>query len=403
MTHLLTEAVQRFRKKVATAIQTTTETTTETTTPVVVEGKALITAERLLEFLDIELTERCNLCCHHCYIRRNLYDQKAHEKEMDIVFIESLLKEAISLGCDGVRFTGGEPLVRQDFTQIYLCAYSLDLRVSIATNATLITDKIADMFVAHPPEVVSISLYGWDEESYVTTVGRSGQFAKFLAGINRLIKRGIPFKLKYPPTKFLVDNSDRLSELAKSLGFDEELPHAWELTLHSRHESAACQRISACRMSPKEAALQRLKDPGVGEHDLELIRAGKMRHTKKIFSCRGAKRRLSIDPYGQLQPCLEVRHPDVNYDLRSGSLTDAVQNHMPKCKQLRFSNPAYLDRCCKCLLRPACPLCPACSWMENGDLEVPSEYHCQVMHEEAKILGLLAGDEKGWEIDSLCL
>lgn len=254
----------------------------------------------------------------------------------------------------------------------------------------------ANMFVSHPLEVISISLYGWDEESYAKSVGRSGRFAKFLAGVNRLKERNIPFKLKYPPTKFLVDNSAKLQVLAEKISvLKKKLPYAWELTLHSRNNAAACERIKTCRMSPRETAIQRLRDPEIAQRDKQALLEGCRRFTKRIFDCRGARKRLSIDAYGQLQPCLEVRHQATTYNLQTGSLEDVLLNHLPNCQRLKFTNPLYLDRCGKCLLRPACPLCPACSWMECGDLEVPAEYHCQVMHEEAKILGFLNNGKKG--------
>ena len=371
----------------------------DTTIAVAVENHT--TTEYPLEYLDIELTERCNLCCPHCYIRRSLCDQKARDNEMSTGFIKKLLDEAVSLGCSGVRFTGGEPLARKDFSEIYLYAHGLGLKVSVATNLTLITDEIADMFASHLPELISTSLYGWDEESYAKSVGLSGYYAKFLAGVNRIRQRKITLKLKYPPTKFLVDNSAKLQVLAGELGFPEELPYAWELTMHSRNDVSARERIKACRMCPEEAAVQRLRDKEITEHDKQALIDGRKKFTGKIFNCRAARKRLSVDAYGQLQVCLEVRHPATTYELRTGSLKDALLKHLPSCRQLRFTNPLYLDRCGKCVLRPACPLCPACSWMECGDLEVISEYHCLVMHAEARLLGFINNHEKGWEIQTL--
>ncbi len=365
------------------------------------EGSDPTTTKPQLEFLDIELTERCNLLCGHCYIRRPLHDQTAQSREMTPAFIQKLLEDAQALGCGGVRFTGGEALIRPDFQQIYLSTYNLGLKVSLATNATLLTDDLAIFLASHPPEVVSISMYGWDEASYAQSTGRDNEFANFLKAMQRLTQHQLPFILKYPPTKFLVDNSDKLQALAEQLGFAEILPYAWELTLHARNNSAANQRILAHRMNPLEAAKQRLRDPEISAHDKQMLIKGKKRFTQKIFECRGARKRLSIDAYGQLQACLEVRHPDTTYELQTGSLADALSNHLPKCRKLKFTNPLYLERCGQCLLRPACPLCPACSWMELGDLEIPAEYHCQVMHREAEILGLIEKGQKGWKIQTL--
>jgi MoaA/NifB/PqqE/SkfB family radical SAM enzyme len=350
-----------------------------------------------LEYLDIELTERCNLCCTHCYIRRSLSDE-ARDNEMDTGFIKKLLDEAVSLGCKGVRFTGGEPLVRPDFQEIYLYAYGLNMKISVATNATLITDEVADMLAAHRPEAISTSLYGWDEKSYAKTVGRPCFFRDFFAGVRRISQHGIALKFKYPATKFLVDNSAKLQALAEEFGFKEELPHIWELTMHSRNGAQACQRIKACRMHPKEAAIQRLRDRKTAVRDRELLLSGRKKFTGWLFDCQGAAKRLCVDAYGRLQPCLEMRDPALTYDLTKGALKKAISSHMSNCRRMKFTSPVYLNRCGKCLLRPACPLCPACSWMECGNAQSPADYYCQVMHEEAKILGFLSDGEKGWEI-----
>ena len=81
----------------------------------------------LLSALDIELTERCNLNCIHCYINRPLSDQAAANKELTTQRVKSVLEEAAELGCLSVRFTGGEPLIRNDFEELYLFARKLGL------------------------------------------------------------------------------------------------------------------------------------------------------------------------------------------------------------------------------------------------------------------------------------
>lgn len=351
----------------------------------------------LINFLDIELTERCNLACAHCYIRRPLADGDAITNEMSGDFIHRLLEEAVCFGCKGVRFTGGEPLARKDFKNIYMHAHSL-LKVTIATNATLITNELAEMFANHRPEAVGISIYGWDAKTYDATVGVSGSFERFITGVTKLNERGIPFHMKYPPTKELVRNSRHVRNLAKSLGVAASLPNVWELTLHARNNKEACKRIVEMRIAPEEAAHQRLRERGVAWHDLNAILRKRKIPTGKMFQCRAAKKRLTIDAYGKLQVCLEMRHPTTTYDLAAGSLSDALACHIKKMREMRIDS-SY--RCLRCLLYPACPQCPACAYMENGVLDKPPEYHCQVMHAEARLLGLLKDGETGWEISSL--
>ena len=85
----------------------------------------------------MELTERCNNNCIHCCINLPVDDKEAQSQELTTAEWKSLLEEAASLGCLSVRFTGGEPLLREDFEELYLVARRLGLKVLLFTNATL--------------------------------------------------------------------------------------------------------------------------------------------------------------------------------------------------------------------------------------------------------------------------
>ncbi len=83
----------------------------------------------LLGWLDIELTERCNNNCMHCYINLPANDTAAKERELSAENLKKILTEAALLGCIPVRFTGGEPLLREDFKELYIFARRLGLKV----------------------------------------------------------------------------------------------------------------------------------------------------------------------------------------------------------------------------------------------------------------------------------
>ena len=72
----------------------------------------------LLGRLDIELTERCNNNCIHCYINLPEGDLNAKRRELSTDEIKEILKEAEGLGCLAARFTGGEPFLREDFEEM---------------------------------------------------------------------------------------------------------------------------------------------------------------------------------------------------------------------------------------------------------------------------------------------
>ena len=86
--------------------------------------------------------------------------------------------------------------MRPDFPELYLYALRRGLLVTIFTNGTLVTDGIAELFDEYRPETVEISLYGMTRETYEKVTGIPGSYDKCIAGIERLVARGIPLTLK---------------------------------------------------------------------------------------------------------------------------------------------------------------------------------------------------------------
>ena len=96
--------------------------------------------------------------------------------------------------------------------------------------------------------------------------------------------------------------------------------------------------------------------------------------------------------------CMMLRHPDTTYDLKAGSLRDALTSFFPRLREMRATNPDYLARCARCFLKGLCEQCPAKSWTEHGTFDTPVEYLCEVAHAQARDLGLLQAGERAWEV-----
>src|SRR5512135_1252030 len=82
-----------------------------------------------LGWLDVELTERCNNDCLHCCINLPANDEEARQREMTTDQIKQIFQQAADLGCLQVRLSGGEPLLRPDFEELYLFARRLGMKV----------------------------------------------------------------------------------------------------------------------------------------------------------------------------------------------------------------------------------------------------------------------------------
>jgi radical SAM protein with 4Fe4S-binding SPASM domain len=357
----------------------------------------------LLGSLDMELTERCNNDCIHCCINLPADDSAAWERELSTMEIDGILTEAASLGCLTVRFTGGEPLLREDFEELYLFARKQGMKVLLFTNATLITPELVGLFARIPPlEKIEITIYGMTQRSYEGVTRKLGSFDAAWRGINLLLEKSVPFVVKgalLPPNKGEIEEFEAWA--ATIPWMDKPPSYSMFFDLRCRRDLEQKNRlIRKLRLSPQEGLriLTRRRERYIKE-----MKEFCSRFTRppgdKLFSCGSGLGGGCVDAYGGFQPCMMLRHPDTVYQLKGGSLRDAVTSFFPRVRQTKAENPDYLARCARCFLKGLCEQCPAKSWMEHGTLDTPVEYLCEVAHAQARYLGLLEDGEMAWEVE----
>jgi radical SAM protein with 4Fe4S-binding SPASM domain len=356
----------------------------------------------LLTHLDVELTERCNNSCIHCCINLPEYHPYA-TRELSTGQWERILTEAADLGALSVRFTGGEPLLRNDFADLYLFARKIGLKVMIYTNARLITPAIADLLARVPPrEKVEVTAYGMTPGSYEKISLVKGSYDQFRRGLDLLTERKVPFIVK---GVVLPQNRNEVSQFvawaASIPGMRRPPKLTVSLELRSRRDLSGKNRVIRQNRLPPDDVVSASY---IGrEQYLDEMKQFFSKFPSfsgdSLFSC-GAGSRPCVDAYGQLQPCLMMRYPDTAYDLTSGSLKEALTVFFPKLQEMKAVNPEYLRRCARCFIRGLCGQCPARSWMEHGTLDTPVEYFCRIAHSRAQDLGLLFEGESAFEIDN---
>ncbi|NQU17890.1 MAG: radical SAM protein [Candidatus Saganbacteria bacterium] len=350
----------------------------------------------------MQLTERCNNNCIHCCINQPADDLLLKEKELSTKEIKNILQEAATLGYLTVRFTGGEPLLRDDFSELYVFARKLGIKVMLFTNATLITPQLIELFARIPPlEKIEVSVYGMHKKSYEAVSRVSGSYEPAWRGINLLLENKIPFIVKgslLPPNK---------KEIDEFRAWAKKIPWMIEDPLCSMFFDLRCRRDS----KEKNQMIKKLR-PSAKEGLTELTceKEGYKKRMKEfcskfigpkgdtLFVCGVGVGGGSVDPYGYYFPCLVLMSPETGYYLKEGSLKDALECFSPKIRKIKATNPAYLSRCARCFLKGLCDQCPAKSYMENGTLDTPVEYLCEITHLQASYLGLINKGEKTWEV-----
>jgi len=362
----------------------------------------------LLSHLDIELTERCDNACIHCYINLPAEDVKAAAAEMDTAFVKHILQQAAGLGALDVRFTGGEPLLRDDFAELYLFSRRLGLRVTLFTNARRITPELAQLMGRIVPgKPVEVTVYGMHSESYDAVAARRGAWKEFRRGVDLLLEYKIPFIVKQaflPPNRHEIEEFEAWA--ATLPGMQQNPGYSMNFDLRARRDNPAKNRfIRSLRLSPDETVRMLARNPGYVKEMRQFCAKFIGPPGDRLFGC-GAGKGITVDAYGRAQMCLQLRHPEVVYDLRSAGKTIGGESPLryvlsqvfPEWRERRAENPDYLRRCARCFLKGLCEQCPAKSWQEHGTLDTPVEYLCQVAHAQARELGLIGEQENGWEV-----
>ena len=363
------------------------------------EGKIWHVKPSFIGHLDIELTERCDNNCIHCSINISEDDTRKN-RELNTDTWKKIIREAADLGVLSIRFTGGEPLLREDFSQLYLYTRKLGIKVILFTNARKITPGLARLFSRIPPlEKIEVSVYGMRESTYERISRVPGSYEESKAGIELLRESGVPFLVKGIRLPDTADDSDEFKSWADSLPDMHEPPsYSMFFELRERRDSETKNRlISSLRMDPEEGVNVLSGTPGY-HHSLEEF-CGRFCFPPgpDLFPC-GAGLSGSVDPYGFIHPCLTLKADSLSYDLRRGSLKDALGNHFPEKLRITATNPDYLRRCARCFLHGLCQQCPAKAWSEHGTFDTPVEYFCRVTHAQARRLGLLNAGEKSWKV-----
>lgn len=341
----------------------------------------------LLPWLDIELTERCNNNCVHCCINRPAADRAAQRRETGAVRLGQWMDQAAALGCLTLRLTGGEPLLREDFPEIYLAARRKGFRVKLLTNGCLLTPALARLFQSVPPlDKIELTAYGHDRASYEAVSRVPGSFTRFRNGLSLLSEHRIPYAVRGVLFRNTLRGKERFETWAKSLtGRRPEMTMLLDLR-HRRDSAARDGLIRGLRTAPRRVAVEACAEPLFREQMTVFPERYMGAQGSKLFTC-SAGTSVCLDAYGRLQPCLLLRKKNLTYDLDKGSLHDALTNFFPGALSFTAKNKKYLGRCARCGLKGFCHQCPARSYIEHGVLDRPVDYLCRVAQEQAKLLG----------------
>lgn len=167
-------------------------------------------------YAEWEITHRCNSNCLHCYSDSG--SEVGSAGELSTLEAFGLLGQLADARIPLLTLTGGEPLLRDDWSDLTRKAVGLGIGVNLMTNGSLITETVADEIGGLSFGSVTVSLDSHLPGVHDRIRQWPGLFDLAVAGIRRLVARGVRVVIGFTPNRLNVESARPLLELARELG-----------------------------------------------------------------------------------------------------------------------------------------------------------------------------------------
>ncbi len=321
----------------------------------------------------LDLTYRCNFRCSHCYVGHLLAQAPSTADEMDTAQVTSVLAAAAAEGCMFLLISGGEPLLRRDFLEIYVTARRLGMYVTVFTNASLMTPEHVEVLRHYPPRLVEVSVYGATAATYERVTGRRTAFKRAMSGIELLLEAGVRVGLKTMVLRDNVDEVVSMNALARILG------------VKFRLDPMLCPRLDgdpaplAQRVDPLRAVETELQCTEYREDMTRYIQsqhfdqAERETYRRRLYLCGAGTAGFHVDPQGWLRPCLMSR--DIRYSIGRLGFAEAWRAASAAVDEATYEGTGL---CADCPNLFYCGYCPGNFLLENASPSHPPEYMCRL-------------------------
>jgi len=175
--------------------------------------------------IRISLTDRCNFDCVYCH-NEGLGDTRGpmepQDDEMTTDEVVRILDVVSEFGVEKIKFTGGEPMLRQDLEEIIRRTPD-HMEVSMTTNGTFLPGRAGDLADAGL-ERVNVSQDALDPDDFAELT-QSGAYDRVLEGVEAALDAGLaPVKLNmvvFEPTAGYVP--EMVDHVAQNRGLQLQL------------------------------------------------------------------------------------------------------------------------------------------------------------------------------------
>lgn len=334
-----------------------------------------------------EITSRCNFNCKMCYVH-DLDCNKMKETEMPAEWWINLGKEAAQAGTVFLLITGGEPLLRDDFAEIYTELNKLGFVISLNSNGYLL-GRYKELFKKYPPNRINVSIYGSNDDAYERFSGVRG-FSTVMQNVLEMREMGIDVRFNCSITPDNCDDMEGIYKVGREYGFHVKTTSY----MYPRIRVNGVHGENKNRLSPDEAAKCRVawsklrydreefmsRALGMKKQIEEFSKDNELKNPAEGVKCRAGGTSFWVNKDGEMSICGMI---DKKFDIKQIGFAQAWEN----VKKLR--NEILLPvECANCSYRHFCNVCAAVCYAETGDFSKKPEYVCRFTKETARLTQL---------------
>lgn len=339
-----------------------------------------------------ELTPQCNLRCRMCYIRMSPEEMKPYGRELTAQEWISLGEEATQSGMLFLLLTGGEPMLRPDFSEIYDALSQMGPSISINTNGTMLSKHVRDLLERRPPSQLNVTLYGPTGETYEALCGNSRAFEQTIDTLRWARDIGILLNVNVTVTPWNMDQITELEALAEREGLHMRLTF-YNFPPSRRNTKTEFSRLTAedvgRMIAQREYRLQGAESLTVRANCiLESMQLPTENQSAEIpegesIRCYAGRSQFWIAWNGEMTPCGMLDVP------KATPLSEGFPTSWNKLKEDTAKIRLCSD-CITCKERDTCFNCAAVMRTETDSFEGRPEYMCRLNHAYRKEVILLA-------------
>ncbi|MDH5806376.1 MAG: GTP 3',8-cyclase MoaA [Candidatus Methanomethylicaceae archaeon] len=283
--------------------------------------------------LRISLTQKCNFNCKYCHHEGEFQVNR----EMTCEEILRIVKIAHELGIKRVKYTGGEPLLREDLIEIIKGSIEIGLEdVAITTNGSLLKGKSKSLFMAGLRRI-NVSIPSLNPKIYSNITG--GNLFDTINGIMDAVENGLKIKINVVLMKGINENDlFKFINFASSIGGSLQLIELEKLNISDEFFKEYYISISSIEPILKNLAEEIIIRENMNARRIYIINGIKIEvvsPTNKEFCMNCSRIRITSD--GKIKPCLMRwnNHVDILGPMRMGASDDELKKIFIKAISLR--------------------------------------------------------------------